>query len=77
MGWVEIGMPIARLLAEGSFTHLARPTWDQLRSIDELGARLWVFLEAEDLGDGRRYRMFRSDSDAGGRQLGGRLPRSP
>ncbi|MBJ7601194.1 hypothetical protein [Candidatus Nephthysia bennettiae] len=72
VGWVEISEPIARLLAEGSFTYLHQPTWDELRQDDDLAARLWVFLEAEELGEGRRYSVFRPEgveADGDARQL--------
>jgi hypothetical protein len=58
-GWVEFNRQVAELLQEGSVTYLHAPTWDRLRDRDELAARLWVFLEAEDMPTlGRRYNVF-------------------
>lgn len=64
-GGVELNRQVADLLQDGSVTYLHAPTWDGLRRRDELAARLWVFLEADQLSDARywRYPLFASLAD--------------
>ena len=60
-GWVKISEPVAHLLREGSVTYLHAPTWDAIRSEDEVAGRLWSFLESERIGKGWRYPLLRGD----------------
>jgi hypothetical protein len=62
---VELNRQVAELLQDGSVTYLHAPTWDAVRRRDELAARLWVFLEADQLAEGRywRYPVFSSLPD--------------
>lgn len=57
-GHVVISGVVATLVAEGMVTWLHAPTWDALRERDGLAARLWTFLEAEDLRGSRSYSIF-------------------
>lgn len=57
-GSVTISEEIAYLLRTGSVTYLHAPTWDAIAAQDELAARLWCFLEAEDLTRGWHYQLF-------------------
>jgi hypothetical protein len=59
LGWAEVTRQVAELLQDGRVTYLHAPTWDRLRDRDELAARLWAFLETEEMPRlGRRYRVF-------------------
>ena len=42
-GWIVLGEPISRLLAEGSVTFLHAPTWEAICAQDELAGRLLEF----------------------------------
>lgn len=57
-GLVTLSEQVAQLLAAGSVTLLHAPTWDAIAAEDELAARLWCFLEAEDLRRGWHYQLF-------------------
>ncbi len=61
-GWLRISQELAALLRAGSVTLIHGPTLEALIAADELAARLWTFLEAEDLrGTGQkpfRYAIF-------------------
>jgi hypothetical protein len=60
-GWVKISEPVAHLLREGSVTYLHAPTWDAIRTEDEVAGRLWSFLESERIGKGWRYPLLSSE----------------
>jgi hypothetical protein len=60
-GWIVLNEAVAHLLREGSVTFLHAPTWDALRSEDEVAGRLWSFLESENIGNGWRYSLFPPD----------------
>ncbi|MGE5687493.1 MAG: hypothetical protein ACM34D_08340 [Gemmatimonadota bacterium] len=57
-GLVTLSEQVADLLKAGSVTLLHAPTWDAILREDQLAARLWCFLEAEDLRRGWRYQLF-------------------
>jgi hypothetical protein len=57
-GALRLSEPIAELIRAGSVTFLHGPAWEALLERDELAARLWTFLEAEDLSRGWRYALF-------------------
>ncbi len=57
-GWVGISEPVAHLLREGSVTYLHAPTWDAIRTEDEVAGRLWSFLESERIGKAWRYPLL-------------------
>jgi hypothetical protein len=57
-GTVTLSEQVAELLQKGSITLLHAPTWDAIAAEDELAARLWCFLEAEDLPRGWNYQLF-------------------
>ena len=57
-GVVTLSEQVADLLKAGSVTLLHAPTWDAILREDQLAARLWCFLEAEDLRRGWRYQLF-------------------
>jgi hypothetical protein len=57
-GTVTLSEQVAELLQRGSITLLHAPTWDTIAAEDELAARLWCFLEAEDLPRGWNYQLF-------------------
>ena len=65
-GWIVLNEAVAHLLRQGSVTFLHAPTWDALRSEDEVAGRLWSFLESENLGNGWRYSLFPPDDPAKG-----------
>lgn len=60
-GWITLNEAVAHLLREGSVTFLHAPTWDAIRTEDEVAGRLWSFLESENLGSGWRYSLFPPD----------------
>jgi hypothetical protein len=62
-GLVTLSEQIAQLLKAGSVTLLHAPTWDAIISEDPLAARLWCFLEAEDLSRGWHYQLFAGQPD--------------
>jgi hypothetical protein len=57
-GWVILSEEISHLLQGGSVTFLHGPTWDAISAADQVAGRLWTFLEAESLGEPRRYSLF-------------------
>ena len=63
-GWVKISEAVAHLLREGSVTYLHAPTWDAIRSEDEVAGRLWSFLESERIGKVWRYPLLSSEHSA-------------
>ncbi len=63
-GWVKISEAVAHLLQEGSVTYLHAPTWDAIRSEDEVAGRLWSFLESERIGKAWRYPLLSSEHSA-------------
>ena len=62
-GVVTLSEQVAELLTAGSVTLLHAPTWDAILHEDQLAARLWCFLEAEDLRRGWRYQLFAGPPD--------------
>lgn len=55
--WVTISSDLAQRMA-GSWTWVELPILDQLRDEDEIAARLWLFLRAEDLRKSWSYPIF-------------------
>ena len=53
---VTLSEPLSYLVRAGGMTYLDGPTFAALVAEDELAARLWVFLESEQLP--RRYRLY-------------------
>lgn len=62
-GWAMLSEEVAHLLRQGSVTYLHGPTWDAIAAQDEIAARLWSFLEAEQLAGGFRYQLFAAPLD--------------
>ena len=58
-GWADLSREVAEHLQRGTVVHLDASTWDRLRERDELAARLWGFLETQEMPTlGRRYELF-------------------
>lgn len=71
-GWITMSEEVSELLREGSVTFLHGPTWKAITDEDDVAGRLWSFLEAETIGRGWRYSLFRPDDG-----LGSMLPSQP
>lgn len=57
-GVVTLSEAVAALLRAGSVTFLHEPTWTRLLDRDEIAARLWTYLEADDLTRPRSYALW-------------------
>lgn len=57
-GSVVLSEPIAALLSAGSVTFLRGPVWEALLARDLIAARVWTYLEADDLTHARPYALW-------------------
>lgn len=59
-GFVILSPEVAALLSAGSVTFLRGPVWEALLARDLIAARVWTYLEADDLTRPRSYALWAS-----------------